>query len=257
MNALQIFESSDFGSIRTLEDSGNPLFCGKDIALALGYSDTVNALKQHCRGVVIRHPIVDGIGRTQTARFITEGDVYRLIAHSKLPTAEKFESWVFDEVLPTLRKHGAYLTPAAMEQVMNDPDAWITMLTALKDERKQREELAAQAALAAPKVRFADSVAASPHTILIGELAKILKGNGIDIGQNRLFARLRDEGYLIKGGRADYNCPTQYAMNLGLFELQEITITLADGTTKVRRTTRVTGKGQQYFINRYLRREVS
>lgn len=255
MNDLQIFKSSEFGSIRTIDNNGKPLFCGSDIAKALGYAIPTKAVNTHCKGVSkMEAPTASGY---QSMLFIPEGDVYRLIAHSKLPSAAQFERWVFDEVLPSLRQHGAYLTPAAMERVMNDPDAWITMLTTLKEERKQREQLARQVSDAQPKVRFADSVAASPNTILIGELAKILKGNGMNIGQNRLFSLLREEGYLIKSGRADYNCPTQYAMNLGLFEVQEITITKADGSTRVCRTTRVTGKGQQYFINRYLAREVS
>lgn len=254
MNELQVFSSAEFGSIRTLYVNDSTLFCGSDVAKALGYAIPTKAVNTHCKGVSkMEAPTASG---TQTMLFINEGDVYRLIAHSKLPAAEKFEHWVFDVVLPSIRKHGAYLTSKAMEQVMNDPDAWITMLTALKEERKQKAQLEKQITESTPKVRFADSVAASPNTILIGELAKILKGNGMNIGQNRLFSLLRAEGYLIKSGRADYNCPTQYAMNLGLFEVQEITITKPDGTTRVCRTTRVTGKGQQYFINRYLAKEV-
>lgn len=254
MNNMQIFTSREFGEIRTFEKNGQPLFCGKDIAVALGYENSTKAVRDHCRmdGGPKRYPIVDALGRTQEAVFISEGDVYRLITHSKLPTAERFESWVFDEVLPSLRKHGGYLTTDKLEEVMNDPDAWIKMLTALKDERRQKEQLQLAVAENKPKVIFADAVAVSDTTILIGELAKLLKGNGIDIGQNRLFEKLRHDGFLIKRRGTDYNAPTQMAMELGLFKVKETAITHADGYVTISKTTKVTGKGQQYFINRFL-----
>lgn len=255
MNDIQIFNNSEFGQIRTLDENGSPLFCGKDIATALGYENATKAVRDHCRmdGGPKRYPIVDALGRTQEAVFISEGDVYRLIVHSKLPTAERFERWVFDDVLPTLRKHGAYLTTETMEKVMNDPDAWIKVLTALKDERHQKEQLQLKAEADKPKVVFADAVSVSDGTILIGELAKILKGNGIDIGQNRLFEKLRRDGFLIKRNGSDYNAPTQMAMELGLFKVKETAITHSDGHVTISKTTKVTGKGQQYFINRFLR----
>ncbi len=144
------------------------------------------------------------------------------------------------------------MTNAKLEEIMNDPDAWIKVLTALKKERQEKERLKLQAAKNKPKVVFADAVSASEGTILIGELAKILKGNGVDIGQNRLFERLRQDGFLIKRKGTDYNAPTQKAMELGLFKVKETAITHSDDHVTISKTTKVTGKGQQYFINYFL-----
>lgn len=251
MNDMRVFNNTEFGEIRTLEENGGSLFCGSDVAKALGYTNAPDALARHCRAIVKRDTPISG--KLQPINFISEGDVYRLIVHSKLPSAELFERWVFDEVLPTLRKHGAYLTTETMEKVMNDPDAWIKILSALKDERAAKERLLIQAEADKPKVVFADAVSVSDGTILIGELAKILKGNGIDIGQNRLFEKLRQNGFLIKRNGSDYNAPTQMAMELGLFKVKETAITHSDGHVTISKTTKVTGRGQQYFINRFLR----
>ena len=163
-----------------------------------------------------------------------------------------FKRWVTHEVLPTIRKHGAYVTETKLEEIMNDPDSWIKMLTALKQERIAKEVLQIEAAQNKPKVIFADAVAASDGTILIGELAKILKGNGVKVGQNRLFEKLRQHGYLIKRQGTDYNSPTQKAMELGLFKIKETAITHSDGHITINKTTKVTGKGQQYFVNLFL-----
>jgi anti-repressor protein len=163
-----------------------------------------------------------------------------------------FKRWVTHEVLPTIRKHGAYITSSKLEEIMNDPDSWIKLLTALKEERQEKERLQLQATLDKPKVVFADAVSVSEGTILIGELAKILKGNGIEIGQNRLFERLRQDGFLIKRKGTDYNAPTQKAMELGLFKVKETAITHSDGHVTISKTTKVTGKGQQYFVNYFL-----
>lgn len=249
--SIQVFNNSEFGEIRTIEENGTPLFCGSDIAKALGYAKPQNAVAAHAKGALKRGTLTNG--GMQELIFITEGDVYRLIAHSKLPSAERFERWVFDEVLPSIRKHGAYLTTETMEKVMNDPDAWIKVLTALKEERKQKEQLQLKVETDKPKVLFANAVSVSDGTILIGELAKILKGNGINIGQNRLFERLRQEVFLIKRFGSDYNAPTQMAMEMGLFKVKETAITHSDGHVTISKTTKVTGKGQQYFINRYLK----
>lgn len=250
MSEIQIFKNSEFGTVRTIEENGKVLFCGKDVADALGYSNSRKAIIDHCKGVTKRDTLTNG--GMQELSFITEGDLYRLIAHSKLPSAERFEVWVFDEVLPTIRKHGAYITTQKMEEIMNDPDSWIKLLTELKAERKEKESLKVQVTEDKPKVVFADAVSVSDGTILIGELAKILKGNGLDIGQNRLFERLRQEGFLIKRKGTDYNAPTQMAMKLGLFKVKETAITHSDGHVTISKTTKVTGKGQQYFINKYL-----
>ncbi|AGX41929.1 phage antirepressor [Clostridium saccharobutylicum] len=253
MSEIQIFKNPEFGVIRFIEKNGKGLFCGKDIADSLGYDQPHKAVERHCRyGMKCTVPHPQSKDKTIEMIFIPEGDVYRLITHSKLPAAERFEQWVFDEVLPSIRKHGAYITTQKMEEIMNDPDSWIKILTALKAEREEKEQLKVQVTEDKPKVVFADSVSVSDGTILIGELAKILKGNGLDIGQNRLFERLRQEGFLIKRRGTDYNAPTQMAMELGLFKVKETAITHSDGHVTISKTTKVTGKGQQYFINKYL-----
>lgn len=255
MNELQIFTNEMFGELRTIEENGKMLFCGSDVARALGYSNPRDALLRHCKGVV-KHDVgvetgtkADGTAAVQTVAmsFISEGDVYRLITHSKLPAAERFERWVFDEVLPTIRKHGMY----AVDELIANPDLGIAALTALKEERAKTKELEAQIEQDKPKVLFANAVEASKSSILIGDLAKLLKQNGVDTGQKRLFDQLRQEGYLMKGGSA-YNMPTQRSMEMGLFEVKESTVNNPDGSIRINRTTKVTGKGQTYFINKFL-----
>lgn len=213
------FSSSEFGRLRTIEQDGRPLFCGRDAATALGYKDSTNAIKQHCRGVALHHPITDRFGRTQQVRFITEGDLYRLIAGSRLPAAVRFEAWVFDEVLPSIRRRGGYLTPEAAERALTDPDFIIRLATDLKAERARRAELEARAEADRPKV---------------------------------LFEVLRRRGYLIAREGSDRNAPTQRAMELGLFQVKETVVCHSDGHTTVSRTPKVTGRGQQYFIERFL-----
>lgn len=242
--------------VRTVEQDGKVLFCGKDVAAALGYKRPNDAINQHCKGTAIHRPL-ETAGGTQQVRFITEGDVYRLITHSKLDTAQQFESWVFDEVLPTIRKHGMYATEQAVEAFLNNPDALLHTLTALKAEQEKNKKLTAQAQADKPKVVFADAVAASHTSILIGDLAKILKQNGVEIGQKRLFAWLRENGYLVKRKGSDWNSPTQYSMERGWFEIKETAVTHSDGHVTVSKTTKVTGKGQQYFIDMFLRQDVS
>lgn len=246
------FHHEAFGALRTVVDDGRVMFCGRDAASALGYQNTNKAIGDHCRGVTKRYPILDTLGRQQEAVFITEGDLYRLIASSKLPSAQQFETWVFDEVLPSIRKRGGYLTPEAAEQALTDPDFIIRLATELKTERAQRAQLEAQVEADKPKVVFADAVAASHTTILIGDLAKLLKQNGVEIGAQRLFAHLRRDGYLINRKGADWNSPTQYAMELGLFTVKETAITHSDGHVSISKTTKVTGRGQRYFVERFL-----
>ena len=256
MNELQVFNNAELGSVRTTTINGEPFFVGKDVADILGYSNGRKALIDHVDAEDKGVTKCDTLGGMQELTVINESGLYSLILSSKLPNAKKFKRWVTAEVLPTLRKHGAYLTTETLEEVMNDPDAWIRVLIELKNERSQKEKLQIEVTKSKPKVIFADAVAVSDTTILIGELAKLLKGNGIDIGQNRLFERLRQEGYLIKRKGTDYNAPTQMAMELGLFKVKETVIQHSDGHTSISKTTKVTGKGQQYFINRYLGREV-
>ena len=253
MNELMIFNNPEFGEIRTIEEDGKVLFCGSDVAKALGYAKPQNAIDRHCKGALKRgipHP--QSPDKTIEMNFIPEGDIYRLAAKSELPGAERFESWIFDEVLPSIRKHGAYLTPETLEAAILNPDTMIRLCTALKDEQDKRKALEEKQEADRPKVLFADSVAASKTSILVGELSKLLKQNGVDIGQNRLFHWLRSNGFLIRRQGTDYSMPTQRAMEMGLFEIKETSITHADGHTSVNKTPKVTGKGQQYFVNAFL-----
>lgn len=253
MNALKIFENSEFGMIRTIEENGNALFGGTDTAKALGYSNPRDAVARHCRYVVKRDvPHPQAPNKTIEMLFIPESDVYRLAAKSELPGAERFEKWIFDEVLPSIRKHGAYMTPETLEAAILNPDTMIKICTALKEEQDKRKALESKVQQDAPKVLFADAVATSHTSILIGELAKILKQNGLDIGQNRLFAALRNGGFLISRKGSDYNMPTQRSMNAGLMEIKETTIANPDGSVRITRTPKVTGKGQIYFTRRFL-----
>lgn len=249
MNELKIFENSEFGEIRTVEIDGKPYFVANDIAKALGYVETAKAVRTHCKGV--SEMDIPSNGGVQTMKVIPEGDIYRLVVKSQLPSAEKFENWVFDEVLPAIRKHGMY----AKEELLDNPDLLISVAQELKAERERNKALAEDNKRMRPKEIFADAVAASHTSILIGDLAKLIKQNDIEIGQKRLFAWLRDNGYLIKRNGTDWNMPTQRSMELGLFEVKESTINNPDGSVRINRTTKVTGKGQQYFINKFLSKD--
>lgn len=252
MNDIQIFNNTDFGEVRTMEENGAVLFCGSDVAKALGYSNPRKALSDHCKGdLTNRYPIVDALGRTQEAIFIGEPDLYRLVFSSKLPTAEKFTDWVTSEVLPTIRRHGMYATPDTVEKMLADPDTTIKLLETIKQERAARMALEAKTEADKPKVLFADAVSASHTSILVGDLAKLLRQNGVEIGQNRLFSFLREKGYLCSQGER-YNLPTQRSMDRGWFQVKETTINQPNGSVRITRTVKVTGKGQQYFINLFL-----
>lgn len=251
-NRIEIFTNAEFGEVRTLTGTnGEVLFCGADAAKALGYANTRDALARHCKekGVVKRDTLTKG--GVQALAYIDESNLYRLIAHSKLPSAERFESWVFDEVLPTIRRHGAYMTENTLEKALASPDFLIQLATRLKEEQERRKQLEIQAEQDKPKVIFANAVETSKTSILIGQLAKIIKQNGVDIGQKRLFEWLRNKGYLMKTG-SSVNLPTQKAMDLGLFEVKEQTVSNPDGSIRITRTTKVTGKGQTYFVNKFL-----
>ncbi len=250
MNGMQIFENPDFGFVRTLEIDGRPYFVANDVAKALGYAKPANAVAAHCKGI-LKTGIPSERG-TQETNIIPEGDIYRLVIKSQLPTAEKFEQWVFDEILPSIRKHGAYMTEDTLEKALTSPDFLIQLATKLKEEQEKNKSLKADNQRMKPKEIFADAVATSHTSILIGDLAKLIKQNGVDIGQKRMFAWMRDNGYLIKRNGSDWNMPTQKSMELGLFEVKESTINNPDGTVRITRTTKVTGKGQQYFINKFL-----
>lgn len=187
------------------------------------------------------------IGRQGEANCVNEYGLYSLVLVSRKLAAKKFKRWITHEVVPSIRKHGMYAT----DELLNDPDLAIKAFTALKEEREKNRLLQAENEKMAPKALFADAVAASETSILVGELAKLLKQNGVEIGQKRLFSWLRENGYLIKRG-TDYNMPTQRAMEMKLFEIKETTIHVPDGSVRISKTVKVTGKGQLYFINRFL-----
>lgn len=257
MNELKIFENDQFGKVRVIKVDEEPWFVGKDVAAALGYGQgksLANAVANHVdaedKGVTeLMTP-----GGKQKMTIINESGLYSLVMSSKLPSAKAFKRWVTSEVLPSIRRHGAYVTPSTLEEMISDPDTAIRLFTALRDEREQRIKLEAEAKANQPKVLFANSVAASDDCILIGTLAKMICQNGTSIGQNRLFALLRKDGYLMQSG-VRRNLPTQRAMEMGLFKVKESTITSADGAVRLLRTPVVTGKGQEYFINRYSKKE--
>lgn len=243
---IQVFNNEQFGALRTYEEDGQILFCGKDVAASLGYKNTNDAMKKHCKGVAKRYPLQTA-GGVQEFVFITEPDLYRLITHSKLPTAEKFERWVFEEVLPAIRRTGGYMV-AKQDETPEQIMARAVLVAQDTIERQKRE-----IAELKPKALFADAVAASDGTCLVGELAKMLKQNGVNMGQNRLFAWMREHGYLGKTG-SNRNVPTQRAMEQGLFRIKETAVTHSDGHVTINRTPKVTGKGQRYFIEAFAKR---
>ena len=254
MSKLQIFSSEEFGKVRVVERDGEPWFVGKDVAEALGYYDTNKAVAMH---VDDDDKLNDKTALSLGQRggwLINESGVYSLVFSSKLRKAKEFKRWVTLEVLPAIRKHGGYLTPNKIEEVLTDPDTIIKLATAIKEERAARVQAELKLEEAKPKVLFADAVSASKTSILIGDMAKLLKQNGHEIGQKRLFQWLRENGYLIKRLGADYNSPTQWAMEKELFEIKETTVSHADGHISITKTTKVTGKGQVYFVNLFAKK---
>ena len=244
---VQIFNFEN-QQVRTVEIDSEPWFVGKDVAQILGYKRTADAIKSRVDDEdKLTRQFTDS-GQRRKMTIINESGLYSLILSSKLPTAKSFKHWVTSEVLPAIRKHGAYLTDAKAEAILTDKTALADLLQQAANQLKAKD---IQIEQMKPKALFADSVSASESTILIRELAKILKGNGINIGGNRLFQWLRDNGYLISNG-CDRNSPTQKAMNLGLFKVKESTIT-RNGDVAIVKTTMVTGKGQQYFVNKFIK----
>lgn len=248
---LEIFKFKE-NEVRTQVVNGEPYFVGKDVAEILDYKEPNKSIVRHVdEDDRMKHPITDNIGRTQEMYIINESGLYSLILKSKLPQAKEFKRWVTSEVLPNIRKHGAYMTEQTLENALTNPDFLISLATQLKEEQNKRKELETTIKQQEPKVIFADAVSASKSSILVGALAKLLRQNGINIGQNRLFTYLREHKYLMKRGE-DKNLPTQSAIDRGLFEIKKTTISNADGSSRVTRTPKVTGKGQVYFINKFL-----
>lgn len=250
MNDLKIFKNAEFGEIRTIEVDNEPWFVGKDVADTLGYQNGSRDINRHV-DEEDRHKVMlfDGNQDKETI-VINESGLYSLILSSKLPNAKAFKRWVTAEVLPTIRKHGMYAT----EELLSNPDIAIAAFKALKEEREARKALEVENKEMQPLALFAKSVSASDTSILIGDLAKLLKQNGYATGQKRLFDELRQRGFLMKSGSSK-NLPTQRAMELGLFEVKESTINNPDGSVRVTKTTKVTGKGQVYFVNLILGRK--
>ena len=242
MNDIQLFNNPEFGAVRAVEVDGEPWFVGKDVAQALGYSNPRKALADHVDAEDKGVTKCDTPGGEQDITTINESGLYSLVLSSKLPGAKKFKRWVTSEVLPTIRKTGGYQLPKDYPSAPRALADTTEKLLAAETENEANR----------PKVLFADAVSTAKTSILVGELAKLLKQNGVDIGQNRLFGWLRENGFLIRRNGTDFNMPTQKSMDLGLFEIKETVVSHADGHTSVNKTPKVTGKGQQYFVQRFL-----
>lgn len=253
MNDLKIWENPEFGELRIVEMNGEPWMVGRDVAQALGYFNVSKAVATHVDSEDKRFemlPIADAqnghvLGATKTT-LINESGLYSLVLSSKLPGAKRFRRWVTNEVLPSIRKDGGYIKTAPG---MTDADI---MAKAILLAQKTIEGQKARIDEMTPKALFADAVSASSTSILVGDLAKLIRQNGLDIGQNRLFDWLRNNGYLIRAKGMSWNMPTQRSMDLGLFEVKETSITHSDGHISVNKTVKVTGKGQIYFVNKLI-----
>lgn len=255
MSNLQKFNFEQ-NEVQTVLINEELYFIGKEISTILGYSNYRDALNNH---VDPEDKLILTSQNTTLEKVpnrgligINESGLFSLVIGSKLPAAKKFKRWVTKEVLPSIRKNGMYAT----DELLDNPDLLIAAATKLKEERALRLIAEQQVTELKPKALFADAVATSHTSILVGELAKIIKQNGVDIGANRLFHWLRANGFLIKRKGTDWNMPTQKSMELGLFEVKETAINRSDGSVSVSKTAKVTGKGQQYFINKFLNHEL-
>lgn len=259
MNKLQVFNFNE-NEIRITLINNEPYFIGKDVADVLGYERADNAIRNHVDDEDKLMHSISALGQNRNMICINESGLYSLILSSKLPEAKRFKRWVTSEVLPSIRKHGAYMTEQTIEQALTNPDFLIKLATELKSEKEKRKQLESQNScliadnqIMYPKALFADAVETSHTSILIGDLAKLIKQNGVDIGQKRLFLWMRNNGYLIKSGDSK-NMPTQLAMDKQLFEVKERTINNPDGSVRITRTPKVTGKGQIFFVNKFCKR---
>lgn len=252
-NYLQLF-NFEGNNVRTLEIDEEVYFVGKDVAKVLGYARLQKAVNDHVDPEDKIEKIVNISQSSQNRTkpemtlLITESGVYSLIFNSKMPNAKRFKRWVTSEVLPAIRKHGAYMTDEKAFDVIHNKNGLADLLQQAADQLKQKD---IQIEEMKPKAMLADAITASETSILVGEMAKILNKNGVNTGQNRFFKWLRTNGYLIKRKGTDYNMPTQKSMNLKLFEIKERTI--VDGnSTRIVKTPKITGNGQQYFTNLFL-----
>ena len=249
MNELKIFENNQFGKVRVQVINNEPWFVAKDVCDALDIKNSRQALTRLEEDEKADVILNDG-SQNRNMSIVNEYGLYNLVLASRKREAKQFKRWITHEVIPTIRKHGAYLTEDKIEEVLLNPDTIIKLAMDLKEEKKKRLQLQETIEENKPKVLFANSVETSKTSILVGELAKIMKQNGHEIGQNRLFEWLRNNNYLISRKGTDYNMPTQKSMNLDLFEIKETSITHADGHITVNKTPKVTGKGQIYFMNK-------
>lgn len=254
MNDLTIL---NIDGIECYEKDGMAYLKLETVARGLGFTQTAASGNEVVRWERVRKYLSElGVPTRGDDDYIPENIFYRLAMKAKNEAAEKFQAKIADEVIPSIRRHGAYMTASTIEQVLLNPDTIIRIATELKKEQEARRALESKIEEDKPKVLFADSVASSKTSILVGELAKLLKQNGVNTGQKRLFAWMRDNGYLIKRKGGDYNMPTQRAMESGLFEIKETAISHADGHTSISKTPKVTGKGQSVFINIFLGKEI-
>ncbi len=250
MCKLQIFNYENH-EVRTTVKDGEIWWVLKDVCKVLGisnYRNTATKLEADEKGV---HQM-DTLGGFQKTIIVNEPGLYKVILRSDKPEAKNFMNWVTHEVLPAIRRHGAYISSGKLEELMQSPDTWVKLIRTLQQERREKAMLKDKIKKDKAKVTFATAVEASKDGILIRELAKILKGNGVNVGQNRLFTKLRKDGFLIRQEGSDFNSPTQKAMELGLFKIKETAFTESDGKVTLRRTAKVTGKGQSYFVNYFL-----
>lgn len=252
MNELQIFNNEEFGDIRTVTKDNQPMFCLADVCKALEIShvtDVKNRLKQDGVGTA---EVIDSMGRKQNATFINESNLYRVIFQSRKESAERFTDWVTSEVLPSIRKNGGYIVG---QENLSDDELLAKALMVAQSKIAERDRIISEKQerieQMRPKEIFADAVSTSKTSILIGDLAKLICQNGFHIGQKRLFDWLRDNGYLMKHG-ASRNMPVQRYVEQGLFEIKESNVQNPDGSVRITRTTKVTGKGQVYFVNKFL-----
>lgn len=253
MKDLQIFKNKKFGEMRTTQIDNAPYVCLADVCKILELEQVSRVKSRLNQDGVIISKVIDSLGREQQATFINESNLYKVIFQSRKPEAEQFTEWVTNEVLPSIRKTGGYI---AGEENMSEDELILKAMNVLNAKvenlRLENQKLEDRIEEQKPKVLFADSVETSKTSVLIGELAKIIKQNGHDIGQNRLFEWLRINNYLISRKGTDYNMPTQKSMNLGLFEVKETSITHSDGHISISKTPKVTGKGQVYFVNKFV-----
>ena len=253
MNQLQVFNNTEFGRVRTMVINGSPWFVAKDVCECLDINNSRQALARLDSDEKNSVILNDGTPGNPEKGIVNEYGLYSLVLSSRKLSAKAFKRWITHEVIPAIRKHGAYMTGETLEQALTSPDFLIRLATELKTEQEARRLAEQKIEADKPKVLFADSVAASHGSILVGELAKLLNQNGIDIGQNRLFNWLRENGYLICRKGTDYNMPTQRSMEMQLFSIKETAITHSDGHVSISKTVKVTGKGQLYFVNKFLK----